>query len=182
MLGIRHHRNVAVDLYQGDITAFVCDAMVNAANAALAGGGGVDAAIHRVGGPLVMADCRRVGSCPTGSAVITTAGDLPCRYVIHAVGPVWQGGEAGEAGLLHSAYKAALQLGVDHQLRHLALAAISTGAYGYPLAAAAEIAITAVRDSIEESPNSAVKRITFVVFSAEVYRSFQDALFRNFPE
>lgn len=183
MLGIRKYKGVAIDLFQGDITTFSCNVMVNAANSALAGGSGVDGAIHRVGGPSILAECHKIGGCPTGGAVVTGAGDLPASHVVHAVGPVWQGGTAGEALLLAAAYKASLAHVVKLGLRHVAVPALSTGAYGYPLQPAAKIAIDAAADFLDEVPETgALRRITFVLFSGEIYRLFQEALFERFPE
>lgn len=183
MLGIRRHRGAAIDLWQGDLTTFVCDAMVNAANEALAGGGGIDGAMHRVGGPSLLAECRQHGHCPTGSAVITSAGDLPAQWVVHAVGPRWQGGGAGEAELLTSAHHAALSLAEAHGARHIAFPAISTGAYGYPVGAAARLALESVKSWLDQrSPDTnAVRRISFALYSKEHYFIFQDALFALFP-
>ncbi len=130
----------ALELVDGDITAQSVDAIINAANAQLAGGGGVDGAIHRAGGPSIMEACRKIGGCPTGSAVATTAGDLPARQVIHAVGPVYHGGRQGEAMLLAAAYNAAFSLAAEMGLRRVASPALSTGAYGYPMEEAAVIA------------------------------------------
>jgi O-acetyl-ADP-ribose deacetylase (regulator of RNase III) len=184
MLGLRHHRGVAIDLFQGDITAFACDAMVNAANESLLGGAGVDGAIHRAGGPEILAACRTLGGCPTGGAVATTAGRLPARYVIHAVGPVYRGGGAGEGDLLRSAYAKSLAVAAGLGIRHVSFPAISTGAYGYPVAPAAEIALGAVK-AFAEGPveeRGAVGRVTFVLFSLPHYHVFQETLFRLFPE
>jgi O-acetyl-ADP-ribose deacetylase (regulator of RNase III) len=121
-----------IDLVQGDITKEDVDAIVNAANEALAPGGGVCGAIHRRGGPSIAEECQRIGHCPTGGAVATTAGDLPARFVIHAVGPVWRGGGAGEPELLASAYRSSLEEAVRVGARSVAFPAISTGIYGYP--------------------------------------------------
>lgn len=184
MLGIRRHRGVSIDLWQGDLTTFVCDALVNAANGSLAGGGGVDGAIHRAGGPQLMEECRQYGHCPTGSAVVTGAGDLPCKWVFHAVGPQWAGGQEDEEALLASAHAACLRLAEERGVRHLAFPAISTGAYGYPVSAAATVALGTVREWLDargEAPG-AVRRITFVLFSKEHYHAFQDVLFTSFPE
>ena len=148
-------------LVQGDITRIATDAIVNAANSALAGGGGVDGAIHRAGGPAIMAELRaRYGGvgCPTGSAVITGAGDLPARWVIHAVGPVWRGGGAGEADLLASAYLTALRLADEADARSVTLPAISCGVYGYPLDTAARVAISAVAGHLAEADRSSGPR------------------------
>ena len=164
-------------LARGDITRIAADAIVNAANSALAGGGGVDGAIHRAGGPTIMAELReRYGGvgCPTGSAVITGAGDLPARWVIHAVGPVWRGGGAGEADLLASAYRSALRLADEAGARSVTLPAISCGVYGYPLAAAARVAMSAVAGHLGEG--GSVERVTFVLFSADSFEAFQAAL------
>ncbi len=182
MLGIRHFRKTAIDLYQGDITRFVCDGMVNAANESLAGGSGVDGAIHRAGGPGILEDCQKIGSCKTGQAVATTAGLLPAKRVIHAVGPIWKDGSSGEANLLKSAIEACLKLGIDLKLAHLAIPALSTGAYGYPLDKAAEVMIQATKDYLAKAPEASLRRITFVLFDGQAYTSFQDTLFRIFPE
>ncbi len=182
MLGIRHYRGVAVDLWQGDITTFVCDGMGNAANSSLAGGGGVDGAIHDAGGPTILEQCRALGGCPTGSAVATTAGNLPAKYVLHGVGPVWQGGVHGEDAALASTYTSILDLGLKHELRHLAIPAISIGAYGYPVERAASISLQAVREWIDLQKGSFPKRVTFVLYSGTDYAMYQAALFATFPE
>jgi O-acetyl-ADP-ribose deacetylase (regulator of RNase III) len=167
-----------VALVQGDITRFPADAIVNAANSSLAGGGGVDGAIHRVGGPAVMADLeRRYGRgrfCPTGGAVVGDAGDLPARVVIHAVGPVWRGGGAGEAEQLASAYRTALDLAANEGCRTVAFPSISTGIYGYPIDAAARVALATVDAWIADRPD-AFDSITFVLFSEDSLRAFEDA-------
>jgi O-acetyl-ADP-ribose deacetylase (regulator of RNase III) len=167
-----------VALAQGDITRFAADAIVNAANSALAGGGGVDGAIHRTGGRAVMDDLeRRYGPgrhCPTGSAVVSDAGDLPARIVIHAVGPVWRGGGAGESGFLASAYRTSLDLAVEEGCRSIAFPSISTGVYGYPVAEAARVARATVDAWVAEHPD-ALESITFVLFSADTLRAFEEA-------
>ncbi|MBC7658684.1 MAG: O-acetyl-ADP-ribose deacetylase [Chitinophagaceae bacterium] len=182
MLGIRHHRQTAIDLYQGDITRFVCDAIVNAANESLLGGGGVDGAIHRAGGPEILEECRRIGHCPTGKAVATTAGSLPAQHLIHTVGPIWRGGDAGEDALLKSAIHESLSLAASLKLPHVAFPGISTGVYGYPLAKAAKASLEAVKHYLDLAPEKSLRRITFVLFDGEAYRSFQATLFALFPE
>ena len=167
-----------VRLVQGDITRVEADAIVNAANSALVGGGGVDGAIHRVGGPAVIADLqRRYGPsrhCPTGSAVVSAAGDLPARIVIHAVGPIWRGGGAGEPGQLASAYRTSLDLAADEGCRTVAFPSISTGIYGYPVDLAARLALKTVDAWIAERPD-ALDSVTFVLFSADTLHAFEDA-------
>ena len=167
-----------IRLVQGDITRIEVDAIVNAANSALAGGGGVDGAIHRVGGPGVMADLRRrYGSdrhCPTGSAVVSDAGDLPARIVIHAVGPVWRGGGASEAESLAGAYRTSLDLAVREGARSVAFPSISTGIYGYPANLAAGVALQTVDAWIAEHPD-ALDSVTFVLFSTDSLEAFEQA-------
>lgn len=159
-----------ISLVQGDITQEEMDAIVNAANSRLAGGGGVDGAIHRAGGPAIMEECRRIGGCPTGQAVITTGGNLKARYVIHAVGPVYQGGNRGEADLLSSAYRASLKIAKERNLKSIAFPAISTGAYGYPLNEAARIALKTVVDFLKE--NEGIELVRFVLFDKRTYDVF----------
>ncbi len=139
-------KDARLELHEGDVTKQHVDAIVNAANARLAGGGGVDGAIHRRGGPGILEATRRLfpEGCPTGSAVITTAGELPAKYVIHAVGPVWRGGDQHEADLLADAYSACLGLAVQHECESLAIPALSTGAYHFPLEQAAQIAVRTI--------------------------------------
>lgn len=168
-----------IHLAVGDITKVPADAIVNAANSALAGGGGVDGAIHRAGGPSVMADLeRRYGRarhCPTGSAVVSDAGNLPATWVIHAVGPIWRGGAAGEPELLANAYRTSLDLARELGARTVSFPAISCGVYGYPVDLAAPLAIATVSDALAESAGN-VARVTFVLYSAETHASFAAAL------
>jgi O-acetyl-ADP-ribose deacetylase (regulator of RNase III) len=159
-----------IDCVLGDITTIAADAIVNAANASLAGGGGVDGAIHRAGGPSILEACRTIGGCATGSAVITGGGRLPARYVIHAVAPRYRG-TARDAELLRSAYQASLQLAEQHALRWIAFPSLGTGAYGYPIEEAAPIALGAVRAHLAGATR--LRRVTFVLFSERdlaVYR------------
>jgi O-acetyl-ADP-ribose deacetylase (regulator of RNase III) len=172
---------MTIELRVGDITTVPADAIVNAANSALAGGGGVDGAIHRAGGPAIMADLeRRYGRgrhCPTGSAVVSDAGNLPAKWVIHAVGPIWRGGEAGEPGLLASAYRTSLRLAADLGATSIAFPSISTGVYGYPIDLAAQIAIDTVSDALALEPGS-IERVTFVLFSRDTLEVFEEVLSR----
>jgi O-acetyl-ADP-ribose deacetylase (regulator of RNase III) len=167
-----------LELVLGDITAQEVDAIVNAANSALAGGGGVDGAIHRAGGPAIMEETRRLypDGCPTGSAVITGAGKLPAKYVIHAVGPMWRGGNAGEEQLLASAYRRSLEHAAEHACRSVALPALSTGAYRYPLDAAARVAINTAADFLDQlTADSPLDLVRFVLFSVDARDAFERA-------
>jgi O-acetyl-ADP-ribose deacetylase (regulator of RNase III) len=160
----------------GDITQQDVDAIVNAANSRLAGGGGVDGAIHRAAGPTIMQETaqRYPNGCPTGSAVITAAGNLRAKYVIHAVGPVWNGGNRGEAALLASAYRTSLELAATHDCRSIALPALSTGAYRYPLDLAANIAVRTAADFLGAlTENQPLTLVQFVLFSNDALQSFE---------
>lgn len=156
---------------QGDITKVAADAIVNAANSRLAGGGGVDGAIHRAGGPAIMEECRKIGGCPTGSAVATGAGKLPAKHVFHAVGPVYSGTKQ-DAELLRSAYQRCLELAKEWGAKTVAFPSISTGAYGYPVGEAAPVAIAAVREWIGRNPG-ALDRVTFVLFDRATLEAYE---------
>jgi O-acetyl-ADP-ribose deacetylase (regulator of RNase III) len=165
-------------IVQGDITHQATEAIVNAANSGLMGGGGVDGAIHRAGGTAILEECKQIvarqGRLPTGQAVITTGGNLPARYVIHTVGPIWQGGNKGEATLLESAYRESLKLAATKKLASVSFPSISTGAYGYPLTEAAKIAIKAVFSFLKET--SSLREVVFVLFDARSYQAYASAL------
>ncbi len=166
-----------ITLHRGDITTDGhADAIVNAANSSLLGGGGVDGAIHRAAGPALLEECRRLGGCDTGDAKITGAGRLPASYVIHAVGPVWHGGGEGEAELLGSCYRRAIELAAEHGCRRVAFPAISTGVYRYPLQQAADVALTATTEAMAEHP--AVDEARFWLFDQRSYDAFASALDR----
>ncbi|HHV79706.1 MAG TPA: O-acetyl-ADP-ribose deacetylase [Firmicutes bacterium] len=166
-------------ILKGDITTQKVDAIVNAANSRLAGGGGVDGAIHRRGGPQIMEECRKIaaeqGGCPTGQAVVTSAGRLPAKYVIHAVGPIWHGGNRGEPDLLASAYRNSLRCAVDKGARTVALPSISTGAYGYPIDKAARIALSTIKQFIEEN-KGALDEVRCVLFSDSDFGVYETIL------
>ncbi|RMG37513.1 MAG: O-acetyl-ADP-ribose deacetylase [Planctomycetota bacterium] len=165
-----------MELVQGDITKQQVDAIVNAANSRLAGGGGVDGAIHRAAGPTLMEETRRryPDGCPTGDAVVTSAGNLPAKYVFHAVGPVWRGGNAREKELLQSCYRRCLELAIENGCESIAFPAISTGAYGYPMDLAAEHSLQAVIDFLRE--HGKPKLVRFVLFGEGAYGAYCRAL------
>lgn len=163
-----------VELLRGDITRVRVDAIVNAANTSLLGGGGVDGAIHRAGGPSILAECRRIGGCKTGEAVMTTGGMLPAGYVIHTVGPVWNGGGRGEPELLASAYRNSLRLAEEHRLISLAFPSISTGVYGYPIELASPIALATTITHLRAG--GSLRRVLFVLFSNDDLQVYRQAL------
>ena len=163
-----------IELVQGDITKQEVDAIVNAANRRLLGGGGVDGAIHRAGGRAILDECKLLGGCDTGDAKATTAGDLPASYVIHAVGPMWQGGVQGEPELLASCHRRSLEVADELGCRTVAFPAISTGVYGYPVALAAEVALGTTHEELEKHPR--IDEVRFVLFSDEHFRAFQQHL------
>jgi len=165
-------------LIQGDITKQATDAVVNAANSGLMGGGGVDGAIHRAGGPVIVEECRRIiekiGRLPAGRAVITSGGRLKAKYVIHTVGPIWHGGRSDEAETLVSAYRESLKLAVENGLKTISFPAISTGAYGYPLERAAWIALATAMDFARG--DSSLQEIAFVLYDSNSYKVYADTL------
>ena len=160
----------SIVLVCGDITKETTDAIVNAANKHLAGGGGVDGAIHSAGGPAIMEECRRIGGCPTGQAVITTAGKLLAKYVVHTVGPVYHGGNKGEADLLQDAYRNSLKLARENGLQSISFPAISCGVYGYPIDEAARLAMKTCIEFARE--NTGVKLIRHILFNRQIYDIF----------
>jgi len=166
-------------IIQGDITKQDTDTIVNAANSSLMGGGGVDGAIHRAGGPAILEECKRVvsrqGRLPTGKAVITTGGNLKARYVIHTVGPVWHGGTSNEPELLASAYRESLRTAVENELCSISFPSISTGVYGYPVEKAARVAIGAVADFLTRN-RTCIKEVVFVLFDSKTLAAYSSAL------
>ncbi len=167
-------RTVSLELALGDITNQRVDAIVNAANTSLLGGGGVDGAIHRAAGPKLLEECRKIGGCPTGEARITRGYDLPAKFVIHTVGPIWRGGTRDEDTLLRNCYTNSLKLAAEYDVRSIAFPSISTGAYGFPIEAAAQIALRTVQESI--SLPTALERVVFVCFSKSDYAIYERKL------
>jgi len=180
---VKHMANQKLELLKGDITRLDTDAIVNAANSSLMGGGGVDGAIHRAAGPALLEECIGIakerrdipgGPCPAGDAVMTGAGKLPCKKVIHTVGPIWRGGGNGEAELLASCYRKSLLLAEEAGLGSIAFPNISTGVYGYPKDKAAKVAVETVRRTMDETPG--IKRVIFVCFDDENYRIYGEII------
>lgn len=168
-----------IELIKGDITKIKVDAIVNAANKYLKGGGGVDGAIHRAGGPIILEQCMNViqklgGELPVGEAVITSAGNMPAKYVIHTVGPIWRGGHKGEEKFLTKAYRSSMQLAIDFGIKTIAFPNISTGAYGFPKEFAAKIAVTEVERFLKE--NTSLDQVIFVCYDDENYAIYNDLL------
>ncbi len=177
---IWHPHNNKIKILQGDITKIQVDAIVNAANSSLLGGGGVDGAIHRAGGKSILDECIKIrekqGGCEVGEAVITTAGNLPAKFVIHTVGPIWKSGTMGEPELLANAYKNSLQLVVEHKVETIAFPNISTGVYHFPKEKAAQIAIETVLEFLEM--NQGIKEVVFVCFDEENYKIYQNFILK----
>ena len=171
-------KQAELSIIQGDITEQATDAIVNAANSSLMGGGGVDGAIHRAGGPAILEECKQIvsrqGRLPTGKAVITTAGNLKAKHVIHTVGPIWHGGNKGEAELLASAYHESLKLAAENDLSSASFPSISTGAYGYPVDEASRIALRTVISFLGET--TSIKKVAFVLFDSRTFEAYASAL------
>ena len=171
-------------IVQGDITQQATDAIVNAANSSLMGGGGVDGAIHRVGGPAILEECKQIvarqGRLPTGKAVMTSGGNLKTKFVIHTVGPIWYGGNRGEAELLGCAYRESLKVAAKNRLSSISFPSISTGAYGYPVDKAAKVALETVNSFLRESDTS-VKEVVFVLFDSRTFTAYAAALKEIIP-
>ena len=174
-------KGARLSLIQGDITRQATDAIVNAANSSLMGGGGVDGAIHHAGGPAILEECKQIvarqGRLPTGKAVITSGGNLKARFVIHTVGPVWYGGNQREPELLASAYRESLKVAAEHNLKSVFFPSISTGAYGYPIAEAAEVAIKTVTAFLKKQ-HSSITEVVFVLFNQDALANYSAALGR----
>jgi len=168
----------SLSIITGDITRQLTDAIVNAANSGLMGGGGVDGAIHRAGGPAILEECKNIvetqGRLPAGQAVITTAGKMKAKYVIHTVGPVWHGGSHDEAGVLAGAYRESLKLAAARNISSVSFPSISTGAYGYPVDEAARVALGTVNDFLKQ--DKTVKEVVFVLFDNRTYEAYKSAL------
>ncbi|MBK7356296.1 O-acetyl-ADP-ribose deacetylase [Propionivibrio sp.] len=170
---------IVIDVLHADITTLAVDAIVNAANPSLLGGGGVDGAIHRSAGPDLLDECRRLGGCATGDARLTKGYRLPAKFVIHTVGPVWRGGECGESRLLESCYRRAIQIAIDAGVKSLAFPSISTGIYGYPIELASVVAISTVRAALSESET--IREVSFCCFSATDLAVYRRALRHDIP-
>lgn len=167
-----------LSLMVGDITKQKTDAIVNAANSSLMGGGGVDGAIHRAGGPKILEECMKIrekqGGCDTGEAVITTGGNLPAKYVIHTVGPIWGGGNHKEPELLANCYKNSLKLSVENDIKTVSFPSISTGAYGYPIDQAGEVALKVIIDFLKK--DNSLNEVVFTLFNDTIYKSYENIL------
>lgn len=164
-------RDGMIEIVRGDITKLDVAAIVNAANRTLLGGGGVDGAIHRVAGPDLLAECRKLGGCEPGEAKLTQGYNLPARFVIHTVGPIWRGGKSGEALTLANCYRNSLQLAAENEIQTLAFPAISCGAYGYPIDEAAQIALKTTRQFL--AANDAMEKVIFVLWGEDIYEAYR---------
>lgn len=167
-------KNSVIELVEGDITKHKVDAIVNAANTSLLGGGGVDGAIHRAGGPAILEECKKIGGCPTGEAVITTGGNLPAKHVIHTVGPVWHNGSQKEPEFLRNAYKNSLLQAESNNLTSVAFPSISTGAYRFPIDKASRIALSTVIEHLKDKTN--IKTVRFVLFGTAAFEAYKNTL------
>lgn len=167
-------KNSKIILERGDITRQTTEAIVNAANSSLRGGGGVDGAIHRAGGSKILEECQKIGGCPAGEAVITTGGNLKTKYVIHTVGPIWSGGNAGEEETLTRAYQNSLALASKKGIRTLSFPSISTGAYGYPIREASKVALNTIANYIKNHPE--IEKVVVVLFSEKDFHIYQETL------
>ncbi len=163
-----------LELVEGDITLQDTEGIANAANSRLAGGGGVDGAIHSAGGPQIMEACRKIGGCPTGEARLTTGGNLKAKYVLHSVGPIYRDGNHGEPELLKAAYLSCLRLASEHSIKSIAFPSISTGVYGYPIKEAAQIALTTAMDYLRNHPE--ITLVRFTLFGSNAYNSYEKVL------
>jgi len=177
MRGYKGHKekpSSKIDIVRGDITKLDVDAIVNAANTTLLGGGGVDGAIHRAAGPQLLAECRTIGGCPPGEAKLTRGYHLPARFVIHTVGPVWRGGKHHEPETLANCYRNSLQLAVENEIKTIAFPAISCGAYGYPIPDAAQVALKTARDFL--ATDDSIDKVTFVLWGEDIYEAYRQLL------
>lgn len=172
------YNNVKINIEEGDITDEKVDAIVNAANNTLLGGGGVDGAIHRKGGRSILEQCKKIGGCPTGEARITSAGDLPANYVIHTVGPIYTDGYSGEEKLLYNTYYNSLSLAVEYELKTISFPSISTGAYGYPIDKAVGVVVKAIKDFVARHDD--LREINFILFSKDNYDVYLDEFSKEF--
>jgi O-acetyl-ADP-ribose deacetylase (regulator of RNase III) len=171
---MKKNPDTKTDIARGDITKLDVDAIVNAANTTLLGGGGVDGAIHRAAGPELLAECRTLGGCQPGEAKLTKGYRLPARYVIHTVGPVWTGGKRGEPQVLANSYRNSLQLAVKNRIKTIAFPAISCGAYGYPIQEATRIAVETTREFL--AADDKIKKVIFVLWSEDLYQAYRQLL------
>jgi len=171
---MKKNPDTKIDIVRGDITKLDFDGIVNAANTSLLGGGGVDGAIHRAGGPELLAECRTLGGCQPGEAKITRGYRLPARFVIHTVGPIWRGGKHGEPETLADCYRNSLQLVVENGIKAIAFPAISCGAYGYPIQEAAQIAVKTVRDFLATSDK--IDKVIFALWGEDIYDAYRERL------